>query len=138
MQPLQKQLADACRNYLEDVGLEVEFYSGYSGRGMYGRECVGITGSDRDCRELIGRVICDLREDLKSVRLGSSEDENDRVFDEAVSILLNYSQDSMGMGGVILYWPELEVLPEDQMNDEPGHDGQPDEAQEWHDFDPDC
>lgn len=27
---------------------------------------------------------------------------------------------------------------DDEGDDEPEHDGQPDEAQEWHDFDPDC
>ena len=139
MIPLQKQLADACRDYLEDVGLEVDFRSSYSGRGMYGRQCVGITGRDRDCRELIAKVICGMREDLKSVQLGSSEEENDRVFDEAVGILLNYDWDSMGMGGVILYWPQLEVLPEEMMRDDRDEDdGQPSEHQEWQDFDPDC
>lgn len=31
------------------------------------------------------------------------------------------------------------TYPEDKAEeDEPEHDGQPDEAQEWHDFDPDC
>ena len=29
-----------------------------------------------------------------------------------------------------------DLLPEDEYDDE--YDGQPDEAQEWHDFDPDC
>ena len=38
------------------------------------------------------------------------------------------------MDGRIYYWPELESIEEV----EPEHDGQPDEAQEWHDFDPDC
>ena len=28
--------------------------------------------------------------------------------------------------------------PEEEETEEPENDGQPDEAQEWHDFDPDC
>ena len=31
-----------------------------------------------------------------------------------------------------------DILPEDEYEDEDEYDGQPDEAQEWHDFDPDC
>lgn len=131
MTPLQHQLRDACKTYPE---FDVQFREDYSGRGMYGRRCVGIVGRPTECRAILARVICDLREDLKTVQMGSSEEESDRVFQEAVDTLLDYATDSMGMGGQIFYWSELEPWPEE----EPAHDGQPDEAQEWHDFDPDC
>ena len=32
----------------------------------------------------------------------------------------------------------IRELDEDEEDSEPEYDGQPDEAQEWHDFDPDC
>lgn len=115
---LQQQLRDAVENmgWPDD---DVSFRNSYSGRGMYGRECVGIVGSFESCMAVIGEVI--------------KENKEEPGFDEMVDQLLDFSQDSMGMD-VILYWPELAALEEE----EPGHDGQPDEAQEWHDFDPDC
>lgn len=33
---------------------------------------------------------------------------------------------------------DVMVLEEEAEDEEPEHDGQPDEMQEWHDFDPDC
>ena len=53
--------------------------------------------------------------------------------EQDVETLMLWDQDSMGRD-VIYYWPSLESIEEV----EPEHDGQPDEAQEWHDFDPDC
>jgi len=32
----------------------------------------------------------------------------------------------------------IRELDEDEVEEEPEYDGQPDEAQEWHDFNPDC
>lgn len=114
MTTLQEQLRDAC----DDSG-EVEFYNGYSGRGMYGEQCVGITGSFSDCMLVIAELIKAEREESG--------------FNDMVDQLLDFKQDSMGRD-VILYWPDLEKA-EDR---EEEHDGQPDEAQEWHGFDPDC
>ena len=126
-------LQDLIRMACEDSG-EVDFRNSYSGRGMYGRQCVGIDGDSHTLRQVIAAVIKDMSRAVASeecdeeVRMKMNED-----FDRDVDILMNYSEDSMGMGR-IYYWPELESIEEVEQE----HDGQPDEAQEWHDFDPDC
>lgn len=121
-------IARMVKEAVEAVGddEQVSFYNGYSGRGMYGSECVGITGSKSECMKLIAEVIKLAHE------ASASDDEVE--FDDVVDCLLDYEQDSMGRSDVIIYWRQLNKLTES----EPEHDGQPDEAQEWHDFDPDC
>ena len=53
--------------------------------------------------------------------------------DELIRDLLNYMSDSEVSDFLSAYYPEFYGdLAEDE------YDGQPDEAQEWHDFDPDC
>jgi hypothetical protein len=115
MYTLQTLLRDACN----DSG-EVEFRHNYSGRAMYGRECVGITGDMSDCMLVIGEIIKQQKEEPS--------------FDDDVDTLLDFKTDSMGRD-VIVYWPQLEGI---EAGDEPENDGQPTEEQEWHDFDPDC
>lgn len=119
MYTLQEQLRDATEIIAGDVdaGDAVSFYNGYSGRGMYGDRCVGITGCFGDCMLVIADVIKEIREDAG--------------FEDMVDTLLDFKQDGMGCN-VIIYWPELEPIIEDE------DDGQPDEEQEWHDFDPNC
>lgn len=116
---LQQQLSDAC----DETSGEVDFRNSYSGRGMYGAACVGIVGSMQDCMSVIGQVI-------KNAAFGNEG------LDEVVDTLLQFKTDRMGRD-VVLYWEQLEALPfpEEAATDD---DGQPDEMQEWHDFDPDC
>ena len=53
--------------------------------------------------------------------------------DELIRDLLNYMSDSEVSDFLSAYYPEFYgELAEDE------YDGQPDEAQEWHDFDPEC
>jgi len=81
---------------------EVSFYNGYSGRCMYGRRCIGITGSMLNCMAVIGEVIKSMKDD---------ED-----FEDAVDTLLNFSTDGMGLD-IIVYWRELEDI---SLDDEVG------------------
>lgn len=115
------ELSQLIKDTAEDSGA-ANFYNGYSGRGMYGRKCVGLTGSMQDIMQVIGAVI-------KEAHFNSDEIE----FTDVVDCLLDFKQDSMGLD-VIVYWPELEPVTESENE----NDGQPDEAQEWHDFDPEC
>lgn len=134
MQALQELLKEACEAAGEDFA---SFRNDYSGRGMYGSKCVGIVGSTVACRLIIAEVIKEMGENLSGIAQCATHDvlcDAEKDFAEGVDTLLGFSDDSMGMGGVILYWPGLEPISED----EPEDDGQPDEAQEWHDFDPDC
>lgn len=121
---MTQAIAKLIREIAEDGNEDTGFRNNYSGRGMYGRECVGITGSQSDCQALIAAIIKEAH---------ARADDDELVFDDVVDAVLDYSQDSMGFD-VIIYWPHIEAL----ADEEPAHDGQPDEAQEWHDFDPDC
>ena len=131
-QVLAQRIKDAC----ESSG-EVSFRNDYSGRGMYGRQCVGIVSTTRECNKVIAAVINALMSSVSaralegdSYKLTDAEQE----FEQSVELLLDNQQDSMGYG-VIIYWESLAPLEEEEELDS---DGQPDEAQEWHDFDPDC
>ena len=116
MQSIQQLLKDACAQS-EDSEYDVSFRNDYSGRGMYGRNCVGITGSETGCMKLIAEVIKGAREELKTVQLGSSEYEGDTLFGELVDTLLNYDRDSMGRS-IILYWPQLESIEDEDFDGE--------------------
>ncbi len=86
-------------------GKEVRFTYSYSGRGMYGSECIGIYGSGSKCKRLIANIIQNMAATL-------AEEENAEnalaEFNEAVGVLLEYSQDSMGCE-TIFYWYELKL-----------------------------
>lgn len=92
---LQQLIQDACRQ-TEDSEYEVHFRNTYSGRGMYGSQCIGITGSHKACLQVIGQVIKNAYED-------TSEEVDPGA---AIDTLLEFNQDSMGYD-VILYWPHL-------------------------------
>ena len=117
MQSVQEALREAC----EDVGDSdiVSFRNSYSGRSMYGRQCVGIVGSMAECQLIIAQVVKNLSMALSRVAKESvdpdysatqddlADTEND--FDKAITTLMNFSMDSMGRRE-ILYWPELEPI----------------------------
>ena len=100
MKSIQEMLKEAAESFGE-----VSFYNTYSGRGMYGRQCVGITGSESDCLGVIAEVISDIH--------NCSVLNDDFEFDETVRTLLcNQSRDNMGYD-VIVYWPTLDPIEEE-------------------------
>lgn len=117
-------MAQLIKNAVEQYGDEdaVSFRNSYSGRGMFARECVGIVGDEALCMQIIRQCIKD------------AHALDDVDFDELVDTILDFSRDTMGRSDVILYWPTVEPLDISEEED----DHQPDEAQEWRDFDPDC
>lgn len=120
MQFLAKMFEDAIYNIgCDDVSVR---YS-YSGRGMYGKTCPGITGGRSDCMQVIAYVIKEKSMDLSRIAreagrrdTEATEEElfaTENDFDRFVGTLLNFDQDSMGRD-IIFYWPELDAfdLPE--------------------------
>jgi hypothetical protein len=91
---------------------------------MYGHNCIGIVGSEKGCLQVVAEVL----------KQAHSDPSSDLDFDTVADILLDYDRDSMGHD-IIMYWPQVDSLGEDLSTED---DMQPDEAQEWHDFDPDC
>lgn len=100
-----QQLQNLIREIVEQ-GENVNFRNSYSGRCMYGRSCIGITGSFRACMDIVGEVIKELHND-------SEEDH----FDEKVEKLMRMSSDSMGYD-MIIYWEDLESIEEEFSEEE--------------------
>ncbi len=92
-------LATLIKQACEDSG-EVDFRDDYSGRGMYGDRCVGITGTRGQCMSVIGAAI---------KRAG--DDGIGHNFEKAVDKLMGFSQDSMGLD-IIMYWPSIKSVDE--------------------------
>jgi hypothetical protein len=81
---LTSQQLSALKRMTEDLDGEVR--TTYSGRGMFGKECLGVAG------------------EFKPFQLGlalGADDELRDIFQE-----LRTCEDQMGLG-IILYWPDL-------------------------------
>lgn len=91
MDTVQELLEQACNDHGD-----VSFRNTYSGRGMYGRQCVGITGSQHECRRVIAAVIGEIVESKAG----------DHDLQEVIEELMLWDQDSMACD-VIYYWPSL-------------------------------
>lgn len=119
MESVQKMLSAAC----EDSG-EVEFRNDYSGRGMFGRKCVGITGSRSDCQRVIAAVLQQMTQELfeASIDTDDSDREAKAAYDlndtvqENIDKLMQQSMDSMGLD-VIVYFERLEPLTDDELSE---------------------
>ena len=106
----QYYLREVIENDFEDV----RFRNTYSGRGMYGRTCVGITGPANLCQQVIAEAIIQAGIDSQKVQLGSNREETDEFFRQSVRTLLDYAEDSMGMN-VVFYWPGLQSIPTEEV-----------------------
>ena len=77
---------------LEDAGLTPR---SYSGRGMYGKECLGVN-TDMSAMAVAGWLIKALKETV----------DDESQWDELADILYDTVIDSMGRG-IIMYWPSI-------------------------------
>lgn len=86
----------------------------YSGRAMYGRHCLAITGSKTECAELLSAALqegfnvahshaFDCGEDEKEMRACQQEYTD---YLEVLQVIFNHQQDSMGYD-VVIYWPSI-------------------------------
>lgn len=97
-------LNEETRELLESEALDAElrFTADYSGRYMYGRECVGVIGSFRDIVSFVSSVsrlageACDSPHTL------------DLQINEFVSSIGNCQVDSYGLD-TVCYWPSVKV-----------------------------
>lgn len=110
MDSIQKMLKAAC----EDSG-SIDFYNGYSGRAMYGKKCVGLTGSYRDIQRLIGEVQRQITQELFDTAIDCADGEKNAAHDlndtvqEMLEKLADQSYDSMGLD-MIVYFPKIEEM----------------------------
>ena len=81
------------------IELGVEYCPDYSGRGMYGRECVSISGAQSECMRVIKACIVELHNEAQD----EANDDTDYDFETALELLFDHCTDSMGTG-VVFYW----------------------------------
>lgn len=119
MESIQKMIKAACA----DMGDAAGFRNDYSGRAMYGRKCIGITGTMSDCQRVIAATIGQMTQELFDTAINCDDGEENVAYDmndavqEAIDKLLNFKWDSMGFD-VIVYWPELESLTDDELSED--------------------
>lgn len=75
---------------------DITIYPDYSGRGMFGRQCIGVVGSPSDLVRFITDVI---------PRIESSDDE----LGAQASAWLYLQKDDMGLDS-IFYWPNIQAV----------------------------
>jgi hypothetical protein len=109
MQYLAQMMRNAIANLCVDDDVSVR--ESYTGRGMFGRSCPGLTGSMSGCMAVIAEVIKEAHT--------AGVDNDEVVFEEVVDTLLDFRRDSMGRD-VILYWPELPAFEEEPMGEVAG------------------
>lgn len=92
-------------------------YRSYSGRGMYGKSCVGITGSYRDCQRLLSDIAAEIIDDVYTTAIDCGDDEKEMIHagnvanqsKEDIENLMNYSTDNMGLD-IVMYWPNIKFV----------------------------
>lgn len=91
---------------VEDMGYEPR---SYSGRGMYGERCLGVT-IDRDSNHNILEFVAALVHELSAM--------DDEDAEEALDFIKSaINSDSMGLGSVV-YFPRVRWQDEDEDEDE--------------------
>ena len=81
----------------------VTYHKNYSGRGMYGRLCIGISGSLSECMAVIKACIVELHNEAQDF----ANDDSDYDFEWALELVFNYSTDNLGYDRIV-YWPGMQ------------------------------
>lgn len=96
-----RSIQSIIKDIATDLGTSV--LPDYSGRSMYGIECLGVSGSKSECMQVIKACIVELHNEAQD----EANDDTDYGFDMAIELLFDYYTDSMGTG-VVLYWPSMQ------------------------------
>lgn len=90
---------------LIEAAKETEFrVRNYSGRGMYGRNCLGVVG------ESVGTIIADILKE--ATYLLGDEDDPMQAMRDLMDLCGEYRTDNMGLS-MIVYWPDINFGEED-------------------------
>lgn len=109
---VKQKVIDAIRQAAEDSNGEVEFLASYSGRGMFGDKCVGLTGSMGDIMHLIAEVIVAAGDEMHDAAFDCDSDDKESLeavgdaqglFVQTVYSLLKFDTDTMGRGEVVYF-----------------------------------
>lgn len=96
--------------YADDTGY-IQVVHNYSGRGMYGAQCLAIIGDRVFCMQAISRVI----KTYATCAFDQSVPES--AFASLVDIMMDFNQDNMGHD-VVIYWPEIQIEPLDEVDED--------------------
>lgn len=115
---LTKALAELIRHIVEDE--ECSIYEQYSGRGMYGANCFGIT-IPRHAGASVVTIIMRVMAEIKNPTwLGKAETEDD-LDNEMLEADWKMSSDNLGLDMIYYFpnilWPEEEETEEDDFDE---------------------
>ena len=121
MNTLQEILTEALNNSFSFFEKE-PIIRQYSGRAMYGKKCLAITGRASDLTQLLVKAARVISSEIYDCGLEHGEDEDfnkelDDKYEESQELLgnlLEYKSDSLGLD-MVYYWPNHEYTePEDE------------------------
>lgn len=103
-------------NILKDCAEQasIDFRTDYSGRGMFGSRCVGISGSRDQVASVLSEVVQQIIQEVFSEAIDADDeqshnaayDKNDQAQRAIDKLIGGQSQDSMGYD-IIVYWPRV-------------------------------
>ena len=102
---IQERIYNACN----DNNVQ---YRSYSGRAMYGKNCVGIVGSMKECQQVISDVIQTVVDELFDSAVDCTDEDVNQVYQfrsdvaDLIQTITQWKSDSMGLD-VVLYWPDV-------------------------------
>lgn len=104
---INAEIVEAIRRELDYLtgGLEFDFRSDYSGRGMYGATCIGFVIDSQSVMALGIAIAHALDEVARLERLRASDDESD-VDELAAAFARGVREDSMGLQSIV-YFPGI-------------------------------
>jgi len=100
---LAKFLRTAVDNNCDDV----QYRHNYSGRGMYGKRCVGITGG----RIEVQKILADVMHQIMDAVVDSQDAQVREEARDVIDVLMDYRSDNMAHD-IIIYWPNVEDIDE--------------------------
>lgn len=78
----------------------------YSGRGMMGRQCLGLSGDMRTCQIAISEVIKSMFDECMQAAYDTGDTGDDETFHDFVEDLMLMNFDTFGHE-MIFYWPNI-------------------------------
>lgn len=83
---------------LESYDLPVQ---SYSGRGMYGKTCLGVVIPLHGQGKLLQKIV------KGAAELAAADDPNEPHYEEVADAMDSYATDFMGKSDMIVYWPDV-------------------------------
>lgn len=116
-----ESIQNLIRAAANDTDIEVR---SYSGRAMYGKQCIAIVGEMSQMLCLIASVIQNAHTEAFEAALhADSEDEKDEACEltgnvtDIIDSILEYRTDSMGLS-TVLYWPHIEWVDDEEIEED--------------------